>query len=200
MVLRIGCIVEGHGERESVPILLRRIASIVNPGLTLEIPQPIRVPKSKLTKPGELERAVELAARKIDGRGSIFVIVDADADCPADLGPSLAARANSARGDLYTAVVVAKKEFEGWFLASAESLRGHRGLSDALQPPDDPESIGDAKGWLAVRMTVGGSYSSTLDQPALTSIFDLTAARAADSFDKCYREAIQLMTGPGFNA
>ena len=34
----------------------------------------------------------------------------------------------------------------------------------------------------------GNVYSETIDQPALTAMFDLNQARAAKSFDKCYRE------------
>ena len=34
---------------------------------------------------------------------------------------------------------------------------------------------------------------SCLDQAALTQIFDMAAARRADSFDKCYREITGLL-------
>jgi len=196
MVLRIACVVEGHAERESVPILLRRIAQTVDPELTLEIPQPIRIPKSKLLKAGELERAVDLAARKVDSHGSILIVIDSDDDCPAELGPLLLGRAISSRGDLPVGVVVAKREFEAWFIAAAASLQGQRGLVENLQPPHDPEEISDAKGWLGTRMVGEGSYTSTLDQPALTAVFDLSAARAADSFEKCYREVTRLLARP----
>jgi len=194
MVLRFGCVVEGHGETESVPILLRRIGGTIAPDLTLEIPPPIRVMKSKLCKPGELERAVEMAARKIGGHGSIVVFVDSDEDCPAELGPALLVRATAARS-LPTAVVVATMEFETWFLASAESLRGVHGLAPDLTGPDDPETIRGAKEWLGKRMADPGSYAATLLQPALTAVFDLGAARRADSFDKCYREMVRLIGG-----
>ena len=39
----------------------------------------------------------------------------------------------------------------------------------------------------------GQSYSESSDQPALTAIFDMNAARRADSFDKCYREIVRLL-------
>ena len=142
----------------------------------------------------ELERAVELAARLVGRQGGILVIIDSDDDCPAELGPQLLDRARKARSDLPIGVVLAKREFEGWFLASAESLRGKRGLPDDLTPPADPESVRGAKGWIARQMIGGGTYSETLDQPALTAVFDLDqAAGRSGSFDKCLREITGLI-------
>lgn len=59
MIIRIGCIVEGHGDVEAVPILVRRLARELDPDLAVETPRPIRVPKDRLLKTGELERHVE---------------------------------------------------------------------------------------------------------------------------------------------
>jgi len=89
--MRLACIVEGHGEVQAVPLLLRRLAVTLDPILDLQIEQPIRLTKSKLLQ------------------------------------------LNS------------------------------------------------------------GHYVETLDQPALAALFDLTAARRADSFDKCWREMSRLI-------
>jgi hypothetical protein len=190
MPVRIGCIVEGHGECESVPILIRRIARRFDPGLAVDVPT-IRVTKSKLVRSGELERAVELAARRIEADGGILVVLDSDDDCPAQLAPALVARARAARGDLPCAVVLPNREFESWFLAAARSLRGYRGLPDDLDTPPQPESIRGAKEWLNEQMSTG-AYSK-VDQASLTAVFDLDSARRAPSFDKCYREVIRLL-------
>jgi hypothetical protein len=144
------CIVEGHGDRESVPVLIRRLAAKLDPAMIVHIPPPLRIPKNKLLKPGELERAVELAARRIAGHGAVLILLDSDDDCPAQLGPELLQRATSARRDVPLAVVIAKREFESWFLAAAESLRGNRGLATDLNPPPDPETIRGAKEWLTL--------------------------------------------------
>jgi hypothetical protein len=148
-----------------------------------------------LLKAGELERTVEFAARKLQGQGGILVLVDCDWDggCPAHQGPELLSRARRARPDLPVVVILAKKEYEAWFLAAAESLRGRRGLSEDLMPPPQPEEIRGAKEWLSRHMPKGACYSPTLDQPALTELFDFNAARRADSFDKFYRETIRLL-------
>lgn len=192
MGVRIGCIVEGHGECESVPILIRRIACQLDPGLAVQIPHPVRVTKSKLLKPGELERAVDLAAMSVEGNGGILVILDSDDDCPAELAPALLARTQSARSDLPSAVVLPNKEFESWFLAAAQSLRGRRGFPEDLESPAQPEAIRGAKEWLSNRARAG-VYSSNVDQASLTLVFDFDLARRAPSFDKCYREVIRLL-------
>src|SRR5262249_6062139 len=128
MAFDLACIVEGHGEIEAVPVTVRRIARLVSPELVLKIHPPFRVPRNRLVKPGELERSVELAARRAGPAGVILVVLDGDDECPAALGPELLARAQKTRPDIPIRVVLAKREFEAWFLASAESLRGRRGL------------------------------------------------------------------------
>ncbi len=188
--IKIAAIVEGHGECEAVPILIRRIALELAPDFVPRVLYPIRIPASRLIKQGEIERSVDLAARKLQGQGGIVVILDCDWDgcCPARIGPQLLARAYKARGDMLISVVLAKKEFEAWFLAAAESLRGRCCLVEDLQSPSDPENIRDAKGWLSDRMISDRGYSATDDQAAMTDIFDMTSARKAKSFDKCYRD------------
>lgn len=193
MIARIGCIVEGHGDVEAAPIVIRRIAARIDPARVIHIPAPIRTSRDKIVKAGELERAVTLASRKLGGYGAVLVLLDSEDDCPARLGPELGRRAAAIRGDLPLAVVLAKREFEAWFLAAAESLRGLRGLAADLQPPPDPEAIRGAKEWLRNRMPPRQRYVETLDQPALAAQFSLDAARAAPSFDKLYREVARLI-------
>lgn len=188
MNIRIICIVEGHGDVKAVPILIRRVIQNIAPALYVDIPTPIRVPKTRLVRPGELERAVELAARRAVPGGGVFILLDSDDECPAQAGPDLLARARAVRQDIPLALVLAKREFEAWFLAAAESLRRERGLADNLIGPERPEDIRGAKEWLSRHMTADHHYVETLDQPALAARFDLHQARRADSFDKCYRE------------
>jgi hypothetical protein len=193
-MVNLACIVEGDGDVDAVPIAIRRIVQSIDPGLILKI-HPLRVPRTKLIKPGEMERSIELAARRAGRDGAIFVVLDSDDDCPATLGPELLDRARKVRSDLPISVVLAKREFEGWFLASAESLRGLRGLASNLAPPSDPESIRGTKEWLTARMITGRSYVETLDQPALAASFDLLQARTAPSFDKLFRDVAAVVEG-----
>lgn len=193
--IKVGVVVEGHGEVKAVPTLFRRIAYAIDPTVKLEVLQPIRRSRGRLVnRPDEheLERAVELAALKARPRGGVFVLLDSDDDCPAELAPRLLARAAAAGMGLTVSVILPQREFEGWFLAAAESIRGQRGLPPDLVSPPDPEGIRGAKGWLRDRMS-GRVYSETVDQPALTALFDLNQARSANSFDKCYREVESLL-------
>lgn len=110
MIVNIGCIVEGHGEVQAVPVLLRRLGQQSN--LYLNIPRPIRSGRHKVVKPGELERTVQLAARQVPMPRGILILIDAEDDCPKELAPDLLARAQRARPDIPVAVVLAKHEFE----------------------------------------------------------------------------------------
>ncbi|RKU28171.1 hypothetical protein C6499_10230 [Candidatus Poribacteria bacterium] len=193
MTVKIGCIVEGESEVATVPLLIRRIAANLYPELPIVVPPPIRRPRNKIVKENELERAVEFVAQQIGGQGAIFIILDSEKDCPAELGPALLHRASQVRSDLPIAVVFAKHEFEAWFLAAAESIRGRRGLKNDLNAPDNPEAIRGAKEWLSQRMEASRTYRETQDQPALAALFDIEQARQADSFDKCYREIVRLL-------
>ncbi len=190
--MKLGFIVEGHGEVVSVPILARRLADRYQ--IACDLHPPLRVRRPTITKPGELERHVDLLGDKVGHGGKILVLLDADDDLACQSGPTLLARAQRARPDRTIGVALAVKEYEAWFLAAAVSLRGLRGLPDRLEPPPDPERIRDAKGWLGRQMPA--TYTPPLDQPAYTAKFDLVAARAAASFDKFVREFARLMGVP----
>lgn len=190
MTLSVVCVVEGQGDAQAIPLLLRRL--VAEMGENLKSPKPLRVPKSRLLK-DQLERTIELASRKVGRDGGILVVLDADDDCPAQLGPEVLSRARSARADMAIGVVVAKREFEAWLIASAESVAGKRGLQQDLHPPPDPESITGAKEWLSQRMA--RPYRETIDQAALTNDIDIDRVRTrSGSFDKLCREVEQLAT------
>jgi hypothetical protein len=195
MLVSLGCIVEGDGEKRAVPKLLARIASHFTLDVQLRIPEPFMAGRNKLIKPGEIERTIELVARRLTAPRGILILIDADDDCPARLGPELLARATAARPDVPIGVVLANREYEAWFLAAIESLAGHCGLPTELPPFPAPESIRGVKERLSALMGRSRAYSPTLDQPRLTSQFDMEIARQRSaSFDKCWREVGQLLT------
>ena len=122
------------------------------------------------------------------------MLIDADDDCPREFGPSLLARAKQARPDIPIGVVLAKREYEAWFLAAIESLSGKQGFGENRQRVDNPEEIQGAKERLGSEMPGQGSYRPTRHQASLTAIFDLQLARKrSDSFDKCWREVERLL-------
>ncbi|MEV0910851.1 DUF4276 family protein [Streptomyces hokutonensis] len=193
----IASVVEGEGEISALPVLLRRLmyeAEIWD----ADIQPPFMVDRGRLVRPGGVENAVEAQARRVpaDHPGGILVVIDADDDCPAGLGPSLLARAEAARPDRRTVVVLANREFEAWFLASAPSLSGRAGLADHLEIPANSETLRDCKGWLTHHRRDGVRYRPRVDQPALTQEMDLALARAnSPSFDKFCRDITYLVTG-----
>ena len=189
--LVIAPVVEGHGDEVAVPILLRRLLTELIPCDALEVLRPIRIPKSKLMKASELQRAVELADLKLkerpgDAHRLILVLFDADEDPACMLGPRLDAEIREARPDLDVAVVLAVAEYETWFIAAAESLVEYIDVSlDEI--PSDPEEAGAKKAWL--RQHFLSRYTETIEQPKLTATMDLQAARRRSrSFDKLCRE------------
>jgi hypothetical protein len=191
-LLNIAAIVEGDGEVGAVPVLLRRHAELLGLGGRVKI-HPIRQPASRLLRPGELERVVELAARKVGVTGGILVLIDCEDQCPARLGPELLGRIRRARDDLPVSMVLAHREFEAWFVGSAESIAGRRDLPPDLRSHPAPESVRGCKEWLSQQMPRGRSYDAFRDQPALAAVFDMDRAKqACPSFDKCHREMIAL--------
>lgn len=191
MTLTIATVVEGQGEVAAVPVLLRRILAEIAPDTYVGLPRPYRVGRDSLIKSGGIEAAVKAVAEQ---GNAVLVLLDADDDLPCTLGPELLRRAVRSRDDRPSSVVVATREFEAWFLAAAESLRGVRGLATDLAAPAAPERLRDAKGWLTERRTDGRAYKPTADQAALAQVFDLRAARAgAPSFGKLWRDVERLV-------
>src|SRR5688572_3545348 len=92
-VFKFAFIIEGHGEAEALPLLVRRICSEILDFFAFETTRPVRVPRSKLVRPGEFERAVKLAVSAVEGNGAVLVVLDADEDAPCVLGPLLKNRA-----------------------------------------------------------------------------------------------------------
>ena len=191
-------IVEGHGDVFAVPELLRRLAHERFQNYQLNILTPFRLSRGKIVVDRELARAVELGARKLaahGGAGAILVLFDADDDCPGTLGPLLLQRIAMTRPALLSAVVLAKREYESWFLASAIALRGRSAISDDAAPPPDPEAVRDAKGYMEQQLLrPGAKYSETIDQVALTASMDFDEAMVCPSFQKFYRDMARLLT------
>lgn len=64
----IVCIVEGHGEVQAAPILIRRIAEYLGVVEPIKL-FPYRGKRQKLVKSGEIERVVSLMANKVGPQG-----------------------------------------------------------------------------------------------------------------------------------
>lgn len=134
-------------------------------------------------------RHLQLAGGKCGNDGWVLILLDADDDCPAQLGRNILARAQEVLPNRSVSVVLANREFEAWFIGAARSLNGHRGLvagdADLNVAAEGPR---DAKGWLRQRMA-SGTYGETTDQPAFAAKMDLQEALdRCRSFRKLCRE------------
>jgi len=191
--LRIAPIVEGHGEDNAVRILLQRVWTELLDGKYVEVLKPIRGSKFKLVKARELARAVDLAVLKLKASASrdprmVLILLDADEDPPCELGPRLLGIAREHRSDMDISCVIAKVEYETWFIAAARSLPDYLDLSRDETLPEAPEAAGLGKAWIQRRFK-GVKYSETVDQPAMTSAMDLAQCRLrSPSFDKLCRD------------
>lgn len=185
----IASIVEGDGEVAALPILLRRVGAWQTPDKGVNVLTPIRVRRDRfLNRDDEFRRMLLLAAAKCGESGWILVLLDADDDCPAELGAQVLERARGIVPHRRVSVVLANREYEAWFLAAAKSLHGCRGFGFDFPPHFDAERPRDAKGWLGQRMT-SGTYREITDQPAFSALMDLQQAiESSRSFRKLCSE------------
>jgi hypothetical protein len=188
-------VVEGHGEVEALPALIRRIADAVGFTGNLQINPPIRVKSgSFLNDRDYFRKYVALAAGKAAARnGSLLILLDCDDGCPAALGPALLQQAHAVRANLDIFIALAYREFETWFITAAPSLSGRRGMPQDLKAPHNAEQIRDAKGWLGERMST--SYDPVVHQLEFTREFDLKLARNNRSFDRLYCRMQNFLLG-----
>jgi Domain of unknown function (DUF4276) len=194
--MRIRPIVEGQGEVDAVPWLLRRLRD--SAGLAeIEFDRPHRRHRSKLVKRVEFQDWIRFAFLD-PACSAVMVVFDADDDCPKELGPEIEGWAQEAADGRPVSVVLANREYEAWLLAGSRTLRGRRSIRQDAPIHPEPEKPRDAKEQLSRMMSAGLSYSPKADQPALTTHFDLAAAhKASRSFRKLVKEFGRLATAIG---
>ena len=173
-------IVEGQGDEAAAPVLMRRILRERNERYDIDVLRPKRA-KGKGGLVSLLEDFIGYAAIT-NGCAAILVLLDADDDCPFELGNELARRARSIDIRVPAAVVCAKRKYENWFLASNENFQG------------DAEEYGDAKDWLRREIASGLSYKETRDQVRFSAMMDIDAAfEASRSFRRLCNAVDELV-------
>ncbi len=192
---RVATIVEGHGEVAALPVLLRRLCEWCTPHVQADVPTPIRVHRERfLNREDEFKRHLLLAAQKCGDDGWVLVLLDADDDCPAELGERILQHAQQYIAHRRVSVVLANREYEAWFIAAADSLQGCRGFVFDLDDAVDAEEPRDVKGWMRKRMA-SKSYGETTDQPAFSARMDLQQVFAGSrSFRKLHDEWLKQMS------
>lgn len=176
MSVVVAPIVEGYGDVAAVPVLLRRMEP------TLDVKRPVRFPKSRLQMPEHLHRAALIAASNIIGTGAVLLIMDADEECAATVGPSLQTQLEATLPNCLCRVVLPVREFEAWIVGGDDIYGVH-----------DPDSAGNLKGRLRQNH---GVYSETVDQPSLIARADLeilaNRSRSFRRLQSVVREIAQL--------
>ncbi len=189
--LRVAPIVEGYGDVEAFPVLLRRIGDELL-GIPIDVIRPIRQPKGALIKLEGVERAVQLARMKlanaaVPATGLILLSLDCDDDRVCELAPRLLSRMGGA-APMACACVLPNPEFETWFVGAAESLRRYLDDVTPASIPGEPEIARAKKEWIEQRFR-GDKYRETVDQVRFAATMDLSACRTrCPSFDKLVRE------------
>lgn len=188
--------VEGEGEADAAPTLVRRLVAGQGGGDCLLVDdKPFRVGSvGNLVKSDFLKWKKFLkACRTRSNVGGVLLILDGDTKaggkvfCAAQTARTLAEQAKDVGAGVTfsIAVVFARQEYETWLIPWVASLAAQR-LPDgrlikpqAKSPEGDLEaSPRDAKGWLDAM--IEGGYRPTRDQSALTSMVDLGAIRARE--------------------
>jgi hypothetical protein len=193
MNVAVAPIVEGHGEVESVRILLTRVAQALALPCILQVLKPIRVSKPKVVADEkQLMRVVELAALKLATvhaeRKFVLLLLDADEDPACQLAPRLLSIMARERGDLDVSCVLPVTEYESWLVGGADTLSPFLTNGFPEHIPPDIEAAKAGKGWIQ-HFFAGPKYSETADQARLTSAFDILKARQRSrSFAKLCRD------------
>jgi hypothetical protein len=188
-------IIEGDGEIEAVPILLRRILT----ERLLRYDWTVSTPKQAHSLPvlrRDLEKYIRYAESE-PGSAGILIILDLDDGCPKDEALSLASAVRELYHRVPVAIVLAHKEYEAWFLAGIESLAGQHNLSLKITAPPNCEDIRDAKRWISEHMPPGKIYKETTHQAAMSACFDLEhAADRSRSFQRLISAIESILNAP----
>lgn len=184
-------IVEGDGDVEAVPRLVERLLQDYQ-CWDWSVGHPKRA-GSIVAFSQNLSRFLNYAQSEKDC-GAILVLLDLDDGCPLIEARKLAEQIRSLHLLHPVGVVLARREYEAWFLASLPTVRGKYDLPPDLVYVGDVEERRGAKEWLTKQMPTGKAYKETIHQAKLTHRINLDLARQhSRSFRRLYH-AIEELT------
>jgi hypothetical protein len=208
--------VEGEGDRDAIPILVKQLITDKNGWAKMFLdPDPFVVGGiPQLTKDDGRDWLRYLhAAQKRKNLGGVLLVVDGDLEsirkehfCPGKLACRLAEWAQKVgAGKLFSvACVVARQEYESWLVACSRELAGallsdgRQGIESNTGPPagDLELSPRSAKDWLDKHMKEG--YKPTRDQVELTRLMinhlNVLRTRNLRSFSRIEKSIQALIT------
>ena len=173
-------VVEGPGDVDALPQLVTRILTQMQNRPDIMVAHGksrVVMAKGRSNLEKRLESFLRHAENKPDC-GAILVLVDADNDCPVTVFQQLSQRCEHSGTNVPIQVVFAYREYETWFLASLDTIRGRHSISEATTLARDPETIANPKKWLTDRMSAGSVYKETIHQASLSSAIDLDLAHS----------------------
>jgi hypothetical protein len=162
-------IVEGVGDLQAAPLLLRRLLHEVHRRFDVEV-----LPAQRRGEWPTVKRNFERYYRAaLIEQAPIVWMLDFDCEECVDHDAERAWALNEAatldpRGRVEIVFMV--KEYESIFLWDEESLRlAFPELRSPAELPVDPELVRDAKGWITSALPKGRAYKPTTDQARLTA-------------------------------
>ena len=172
-------VIEGRGDALALPRLLERILHERLGRYDIRIArgkQNVVNAKDKGQLTAHLGRYLLHAARKPRCDG-ILVLVDTDEHCcPINLANHLRAQIATSGTGKPVEIVCACQEYEAWFLASIDTIKGNLYISNSSTLVVPAEGQRSPKGWLSAQMPRGRSYKPTSHQLPLTELVDLDLA------------------------
>ena len=191
-------VVEGPGDTVALPQLLGRILSQINNRPDVMVAQgktSVVTAHNRSNLEKYLEKFLGHALNKPDC-AAILILVDADDDCPVTVSQQLTQRCEQIGTTIPIQVVYAHREYESWFLASLDSIRGRHGIPETASLTGEFEVVANPKKWLSDRMPTGQAYKETTHQASFSSAIDLDLARQnSRSFRRLCHALEQLVEG-----
>ncbi len=194
--MRILPIVEGDGDMQAVPALVRRIANdaarfdveVLRPHKRGDLPK-VRARFGDYFQTALLEQAPILWTLDYD-------CADCD-DLERDM-QDLQARAARYNPQVPVQFTFFVKEYESLFLADWDCVRAaFKDIPDGQSAPPDPEAVRDAKGWISKARPKGLAYKETTHQASLSAQLNLARLRErSPSFRRFEAAVLTLLAKP----
>lgn len=200
MMFRLVPIVEGKGEIEATPLLIRKVLHEHLMAYDIDVRKAISANgRGQLTREDGVERFVKLAIRH-EACDGVLILLDSDSDCAVNLARGLADRIRSMNFSIPTSIAVACREYEAWFLASLDTLcgrliGGRPGIPAGTVFEGDVDAARNPKGWLERHFPEGRAYKETQDMASLTERLDLEQVLSRSrSFNRLVHAVQELST------
>jgi Domain of unknown function (DUF4276) len=175
-MIQIQPIVEGPGDRDAVPILIRRIAQ-AHERYDVEVLRPHERGDLPVIKP----RFDDFLRTALFKGVPVLWVLDYDCDDCTDVErdiEALSTRASRIAAPQKTEFAFMVKEFESLFLADHETTRTvFPDIPQTTVFPQNPEAIRGAKEWPSKCRPKGLTYKETTDQAKLTAQLNLDRLR-----------------------